>query len=162
MYGFSIVHIHLQLKRKRTLFEIPKDWYDNYRHFIKDVYILLWDLLQGGSSLWVLLKKGQKCWIIHVLPKQYSGSRQTWKLNSFILSPNPSYFLHYLVPIYLLWNLEGKFLERRGLTEYKQYSVTVALLLWKWVVTGRWWLLSCTFRNPFKSWHPSAYGFFQF
>ena len=49
MYGFSIIHIHLQLKRKRTLFEILKDWYDNYRYFIKDVYIFLWDLLQGGS-----------------------------------------------------------------------------------------------------------------
>lgn len=31
------------------MFEIPEDWYDNYRYFIKDVYILLWDFLKGGS-----------------------------------------------------------------------------------------------------------------
>lgn len=29
------------------MFEIPKDWYDNYRYFIKDVYILLWDSITG-------------------------------------------------------------------------------------------------------------------
>ena len=30
--------------------------------------------------------QGQRCWIIHVLPKQYSDSRQTWKLNSALLN----------------------------------------------------------------------------
>ena len=61
----AIIPVCLQLKRKRIVFKIPKEQYDSFRYFIKDVYILLWEFLQGMiSPLSAFNIKDKRSWII--------------------------------------------------------------------------------------------------